>query len=307
LLSATVTSATQVQLKFTDNAVCETGFVILRNNVQLTPAPTPGSCPTCTIGAHAGIGTVTFNDNTAALDQTYNYQVLARDSTLGAPPSSDSGPSNTATLSTAIPAPTGLTATVLGPTSIRLNWVDAAVNNTAIKVVRLLNGVANPAAPLTSTLGANATTYTNTGSPNAPVAQAFDFVGGNTYTYQVTAINGAVSSTPVTVNVDFRMPATPTGLAVGALTRIGTTSNDNVALTWIPVPNGLAATYTITRATNAGFTTGVVATNNLTGNSATLTVPRGTPGVTKYWFRIQGVNPVGSSVASVGVQSGATQ
>ena len=213
----------------------------------------------------------------------------------------DSGYSNTATVSTAIAPATNLTSTVLSGTSIRVNWTNNAVNNTNYKVERQLNGGAFTT--LTSTLGAGTTTYTNNANPNQPVAQPFTVP--NTYTYRVTATNGAASSAPALVNVDFRLPQTPNILSVGPLTRIGTTGNDSVDLTWSPA--GLAATYTITRATNQIFTTGVNNTTNLTGTSTTLTVPRGTVGVTTYWFRIQGVNPVGSSAPSAGVQSGVTQ
>jgi FtsP/CotA-like multicopper oxidase with cupredoxin domain len=295
-LTGTVMSATQVRLTFTDNAVNETGFAIER--ALVVGGVTGTFVQIATVGVHGGTGLVTFNDNTVAVGQTYAYQVKAVNL------AGSSGYTSTQ-VSTAILAPTNLTATVLSGTAIRLNWVNNAKNNTAYKVERQLN--VGAFSTLTSTLGAGASTYTNN---TGLFAQPFT-AAPNIYTYRVTAINvtGGVTtpSTPdVTVNVDFRRPATPTGLAVGPLTRIGTTGNDSVTLTWTTVPIDLAATYTITRATNQTFTTGVNNTINLTGTSTTLTVPRGTVGVTRYWFRITAVNPVGSSTPSAGVQSGVT-
>ena len=59
-----------------------------------------------------------------------------------------------------------------------------------------------------------------------------------------------------------------------------------------------AARKAVNRYTTATATTGGTATTLLTGTTTALTVPRATPGVTRYWFRIQAVNPIGTSAQS---------
>lgn len=279
-LTGAVTGPTQVTLTFTDTALTEFGFVVERSTDGGLTFPV-----TFTLGPNPGQGTATFADNTTAVAQNYVYRVYAFAGTL---PQLNSPYSNLATVSTALLAPTGLTATIQNATQVRLNWVDNAANNTAYLVERSADNGATWAT-LSSTVGANATSYTD-GTAVSP----------NTYTYRVTATSGAVVSPSATVSLIFAAPVTPTGLTFVSIARIGTTANDSVTLSWTAVGN--AASYTITRATSATFTTGLNTTTGIVGPTSTaLTVPRGTPGVTRYWFRIQAVNPVGTSAPSAGV------
>lgn len=281
-LSGAVTGPTQVTLTFTDTSLNEFGFGILRS---VNGGP---SVQIATLGAQNGQGTVTYVDNATAVANTYVYGVYAF---AGTTPQRNS-PTNTVTVSTALLAPSGLTATIATASRVTLNWVDNAANNTATRVERSADGGATWTI-LTSTLGANATAYND----NTPVQ-------GTTYTYRVTAVNvtGAVttlSPPSATASVLFAAPVTPTGLTIGTITRIGTTANDSVTLSWTAVGN--ASTYTIIRYTSATATTGGTSTTGLTGTTTALTVPRGTPGVTRYWFRIQAVNPVATSAQSAAV------
>jgi serine protease AprX len=89
---------------------------------------------------------------------------------------------------TAPAAPTSLTGTVLTSTSIRLNWVDNANNETGFLVERCTGSSCTNFAPLptagsTSTVGANVTTYTDTG-----------LVRGTRYRYRVRAFNATGNS-----------------------------------------------------------------------------------------------------------------
>jgi FtsP/CotA-like multicopper oxidase with cupredoxin domain len=106
-LAASVLSATQVQLDWTDNAINETSFVVERSDNG---------------GAFAGIANlpadaVTYVDGTVAAGNSYTYQVAAT-SIAG-----QSGYSNQASVSVTAPAaPLNLTAANITRTSFTLNW-----------------------------------------------------------------------------------------------------------------------------------------------------------------------------------------
>jgi len=88
-------------------------------------------------------------------------------------------------------------------------------------------------------------------------------------------------------NVQYPTGANP-GVPTLSFTRILQGRNNKVTLTW--VPSGAAATsFTIQMATNVGFTTGVQTFANIPGGttSFSVTVPRGTPGTSTYYFHIQ--------------------
>jgi hypothetical protein len=90
-------------------------------------------------------------------------------------------------------APTALSASVTGNT-VQLTWVDAANNETSYFVYRAWKpkGKANPDFNAVATLGANATSYTDSSVPNGQ------------HLYKVTAANANGESAPsntVTVTV----------------------------------------------------------------------------------------------------------
>jgi fibronectin type 3 domain-containing protein len=108
-LAATVLSATQVQLDWTDNALNETGYIVERSDnggafTVITMLPLPAD-------------TVTYVDGTVVAGNSYTYQVAA---TNGA---GQSGYSNQATVSVTLPpAPINLSATNVTRTGFTLNW-----------------------------------------------------------------------------------------------------------------------------------------------------------------------------------------
>ncbi len=106
-LAASILSATQVQLNWSDNALNETGYIVERSDNG---------------GAFAVIATlaadsVTYVDGMVAAGNGYTYQVAA---TSGA---GQSGYSNQASVSITLPpAPQNLTATNITRTGFTLNW-----------------------------------------------------------------------------------------------------------------------------------------------------------------------------------------
>ncbi len=270
LLTATVTSATQVRLTWRDNATTETSFAVERS-------VNGGAFALLnTVAAFAGTGTVTYNDNTVAVGQTYAYRVRAFN---GIAPSAYT---NTASVSTAILAPTGLTGTILNAArDVRLNWTDNATNETSYKVERSADG-GTTWTVLTTTLAANAITYTNAAVPLG------------TYVYRVTAVNGAASSTPALVTVVVALPAAPTSLAGVAVISGGRAVN----LTWVDNANN-ETSFTIQRCTGACGTGGAWAnvTTTVAANATTYLNTGLTP-LRTYSYRIQAVNGLGSSAFS---------
>jgi hypothetical protein len=124
---------------------------------------------------------------------------------------------------------------------------------------------------------ANQTTYTD---PNPGTSGQDD--------YRVIAWNAAGDSTSNTAGT-VGIPAAPTGLsaAVGA----ATTSPAPVGLAWTG-SNG-ATGYTIERATDAGFTTGLVTV--ATGVTTTTSSDTGAPPATALWYRVAATNATGIS------------
>jgi len=231
------------------------------------------------------LGNVTTYANTIGnTSAPYYYRVLAvitvGSGVAGFPSLNANSPySNTASVNTALPpaAPSNLTATILSATSVRLNWTDNANNETGFEVWRSVNGGAST---LLTTLAANTTTYTDGGvSLNG------------TYAYRVRAVNATGNSAyagPVSVTI--AVPAAPSGLTATAARANG--NNDRVTLGWTDNSNN-ESSFTIQRATNAGFTAGLntstVAANSITAQQTGLNRNA------SYYYRIQSVNAVGVS------------
>ncbi|MEW6301857.1 MAG: galactose oxidase-like domain-containing protein [Verrucomicrobiota bacterium] len=101
---------------------------------------------------------------------------------------------STSGLNPSTPAiPTGLTATALSSTSVRLNWTDASSNESGFKIERRLNASAKPWSRI-ATVGAGVTTYTNTG-----------LTAATSYRYRIRSYNSAGHS-PYTAEVTVTTP-----------------------------------------------------------------------------------------------------
>jgi titin len=85
---------------------------------------------------------------------------------------------------------------------------------------------------------------------------------------------------------------------------IATPGNTNVSLRWsAPSSDGGSpiTSYTIQRATNSSFTTGVVATTGIIGTSTVIT---GLTNGVRLWFRVAAVNAVATAAGTTGQFSG---
>ena len=172
-LAASPVSSTHISLTWADNDATEQGFKIER----CTGAGCTDFAQIATVGAN-----VTNYSNTGLTAFTsYSYRVRAYNA------AGDSGYSNTASAVTqaapALPAaPTSLVATAVSRSQINLTWTDNATNEDGFKIERCKGSTCTNFAQI-ATVGANVTSYSNTG------------LSSNTsYRYRVRAYNATGNS-----------------------------------------------------------------------------------------------------------------
>ncbi len=168
-LTATAISSGQVNLAWTDNSGNETSFIVGRSTTSGGPYT-----DIVTLGANV----TSYSDTAVGANTTYFYVVRAANA---AGSSANSAPASVTTPSGAPVAPSGLVATAISSTAIRLTWTDNS-NNEANFIVGRSTTSGGPYTDI-ATLGANVTTYTNTG-----------LTAGTTYYYVVRSSNGNGSS-----------------------------------------------------------------------------------------------------------------
>jgi hypothetical protein len=122
--------------------------------------------------------TATSFVNTGLVNGTTYYYVVSAVNVGGE--SANSTPPASATPSVTPPAPANLTATTVSRSQIRLAWTDKATNETGFRVYRSNDGITFK---LIATLGANVSSYSNTG-----------LARNRTYYYRVRAYNASGES-----------------------------------------------------------------------------------------------------------------
>jgi hypothetical protein len=278
-----------VSPNYLGNPANEIGFRIERATVANN-----GKIGTYSVVGRALANATSFVDTAVLQGTRYSYRVVA----FNAAGDSTSIAVQFTTGGVSLPlAPTGLTAALQAGPSIVLTWTDNATNETGFSVFKCTGAGCILDAPPTAPYG-TAPARTTTGSvswtdPTAPTA-------GNTYFYRVYAVNsaGAVPNTPGPVSVSAQVPGTPS-LSTPTVARSG--NNNRVTLRWGDVLN--ESSYTVQRC--AGICTAASSWTNVTttlaANSTTYTdtVPRGTPGTTRYSYRVGAVNVFGSAFSNI--------
>jgi len=237
--------------------------------------------------------TVTYQDRPPRNYQ-YWYRVIAEGypvgdtQTAGFPTmTADSAAISTSVVtstSAALPAdPTNLTAILQVGPQVSLTWRDNATNETGFVVERCTGAACTNFAQI-----AEAGPRNNTGNVTYVDTSV---TAGNSYSYQVRAINGAGSSGPTIppASVDVpAIPAAPASFTVGVAKANG--NNYTATLAWA---SGVDPTnFTIQRSTSALWTTNLTSfTVAGTDRSLTQTVSRNTT----YYYRIRANNAVGGS------------
>jgi FtsP/CotA-like multicopper oxidase with cupredoxin domain/fibronectin type 3 domain-containing protein len=331
--NATVSAAgVGITVGWTDASNNETGFQIVRNVAATDASGAPvlgatgmptvatGSVPltiavTSTTTQKTAVGTArTYIDATALPGVTYFYTVMAKAGTTALPVVSTAVYTAPTTIKDTIAAPSAPTAVITNASRITVSWTDLSTNETGFLVERLVTPtvpVAGAAAPVWTTLATVARTGTASSGINTGVSYANNLVAPivqGTYQYRVTAVSTSGVAPAVVTNaasvavpsnvVDFSLPAAPTLLT--ATTTVGVAGVVNLSWT----DNATNETgFTVQRATNATFTTGLVSTavpGVNSGNPVNYTLNGLTTG-TRYYFRVQATNAAGvSAFATVG-------
>lgn len=204
-LTATPVNTTRINLSWTDNTSGETGFKIERC--------TGSGCADFTEIATVGTNVRTYSDTTVCNSTTYNYQVKAYKSGEW-----ETDYSNIASATIPTPVAPSLVATaVTDDTRIDLLWTDNTTDETGFKIERCI-GVGCTSFAEIATVGANVTTYQDTGLSNS-----------TTYRYRVKAYKTATCGWEILSNEAeaTATPATPINLTATAL------NSRSIRLDWI--------------------------------------------------------------------------
>ena len=182
--TATVASASSINLGWTDNSTTETGFAIERS-------PT-GQANSFVVIATVGAGIRTYNDATGLSACTRYYYRIRAVNALGQ--SAYTATVNTITATATPLAPSLLVPTVFSlpwPAKVKLDWKDNATNETAYQLERSTSPTTGFA--LIATLPANTITYTD--------ENGFEIL--TKYYYRIRALNGGCASAYTTSSYAF--------------------------------------------------------------------------------------------------------
>jgi hypothetical protein len=289
-----------VNLTWIDNSIKEAGFTVQRAS--------DASFTTGLTAFNVGPNIVSFSDTTVASNAAYWYRVFAigpvvgdtqvyPGSPLGFPTMAADSVSNTlpvvvGTPTTGVPAdPTLLTATVQPGPQVRLTWRDNATNETGFAVERC-----TAVAP--ATICTNFAQIALPGPRNGTGGVVYldtTVTGGNSYSYQVWAVNAigrSVNPTNATSVTVPAIPAAPTNFRVAVAPIPGPNPGYTATLTWEAVTN--PSNFTIQRATNATFTSNLISFNP--GGAVRSLTQTANPNTT-YYYRIRANSNISGSSA----------
>jgi FtsP/CotA-like multicopper oxidase with cupredoxin domain len=306
-LTATLAPGSKVDLAWDDRSIKEFRYRIERatNDAFTTGLATffaTNAAPTTT-------GPMTFVD-TPPKDAKYWYRVIAEGFPVGetfvypgslgfptetanAAPVNASAPNFPITVGTPPTAPSAplagtVTAVAQAGPSVNVTWRDTANNETNFLIQRC--DAAAGAAVCSGAYVQIAVAPPKNGTGNTSFVDA-TVAYGSSYLYQVAATNSAFTSSPTALQTAVTVPAlppAPTSLTVAAAKAGG--NNYTATLNWAAAAN--PTNFTVQRATNASFTTGLNSTN-YAGNlrTATQTITKNTT----YYYRIKANNAIGGS------------
>lgn len=314
-LTAEVISSTQIRLQWSDNSDNESGFRIERSftgegfepfsstETNVTSYTCTGLTPNTTyyfrvkayndkgdspysnvVNAFTSSGEATPTPSATATTETTPTISPAPTVSQTATPTSSTTSTPTATPtssgSATPPAPSGLSATPLSASSIRLTWTDKSSNESGFKIFRGTSGTG--VFSMIGSVAANTSTYDSTGLNS-----------GTTYYFKVMAYNTAGDSAysgTANATTTTTAPAAPGSLSAGAM------STSSIHLEW--VDNAADETgYCIERAAASPGPYSQIATVDTNVESYTNT---GLTANTTYYYRVRAVkNTTYSSYSNI--------
>jgi len=177
-------------------------------------------------------------------------------------------------------APSGLTATATGTTSIGLSWTDNSTNETSFILQRSL--ASGSGYTSVATLPANTVSYSNTGLNSS-----------TTYFYRIQAVNSSGSSgwsnvANATTNTPVTLPAAPSNLTAAAA------GCNSISLNWTDNSNNENSFEIVRSMTVNGVYTPIA---TVPANIRTYTNTGLTRGK-RYYYKVRAINTAGSSAWS---------
>ena len=262
-LSATPVSNTQIRVSWNDNSGNESGFELERSgdgNTFVKIADLPANT---TSYENTGLTTLT----------EYWYRIRAKNA-IG-----NSGYSNVAETTTFdVPptAPEALTATTISSSQINLAWKDLSTNETGFQLEQSTDGTNFVKI---ADLASNTIAYQNTGLSPA-----------TKYWYRVRAVNTAnpsvFSNVANATTIDV-VPLTPANLAATVI------NYGQIDLAWSDVSRNEAG-FQLERSTDGTNFTKIA---DLAANAVTYQ-DKTAASLTKYYYRVRAINPIGPSAYS---------
>jgi hypothetical protein len=291
-----------VNLTWIDNSIKEAGFTVQRAS--------DANFATGLTAFNVGPDIVSFSDTTVVNNTAYWYRVFAIGTpvgdtqaypgSLGFPTMAADSVSNTVPVTVGVPTtgvpadPTLLTTTILSGPRVRLRWMDNATTpnpETGFAVERCT--VVAPA-----TICSNFAQIALAGpNPGTGFETYIDttVTAGNTYFYQVWAVNAngrSVNPTNADDAIVPAIPAAPTNFIVAVAPIPGPNPGYTATLTWQAVTN--PTNFTIQRATNATFSRGL---SSSTVSGAARSFTQNVSRNTTYYYRIRANNGTSGSSA----------
>jgi acid phosphatase type 7 len=274
-LAATAVSTSQIDLSWVDNSTDEERFDIERWT---------GDPPSTTI-VSVGPNVTAYSATGLAAGTTYSFRVRAANR------GGESAPSNTASATTQSSppplqppnAPSGLTATAISGTQINLSWSDNSANEDGFRIERCQGSNCSNFVQIAQ-LGANATSYSNTG-----------LSASTHYRYRVRAFNSAGNSAysniagSDTLAPPLQLPNAPSELTASAV------SSTQINLTWAD-NSGNEDGFHIERCQGPNCSNFAQITQ--VGANVTSYANSGLSGNTHYSYRVRAFNAQGSSAYS---------
>jgi hypothetical protein len=266
-LGASATGPGSISLTWTDQSNNETEFRIERKE---------GAAGSWSLIDTAPANSSSYSDTGLSPSTTYIYRVQACNAEGCSGYSGEAGDATTALPPT---APSGLSASATGPTTILVTWTDESADETSFKVERKTG--AGGTYGQVGVVGANTTTFGDTGlSPS------------KTYFYRVSACNSGGCSSPS--NED---SATTPGVPPDAPTNLSATATgpETIDLGWADNSNNEAG-FKVERKVDGGPDPFLVVAT--TGPNTTSATDSGLTANTTYRYRVFAYNPSGDSPSS---------